>query len=161
MSRYKQGLQVSIRLVADGFRSQANVKSSDIAFDVSPHARLIVFPADQLSCLVNPKMPCKRIIMVTNYDLGMHHLWDVWKPLVLEHSLNVFPALRKVRRASKKLCFLVAFLQLGELQLHASEACVRIVSRYVALEGVPELAELEKDSCSAYKDLVERGKLTC
>ena len=49
------------------------------------------------------------------YDLGTDDLWDVWEPLVLEHSLNIFSALRKVRRASEKLCFLVAFLQLGEL----------------------------------------------
>ena len=52
--------------------------------------------------------------MVTTYDLGTDDLWDVWEPLVSEHSLDVLPALRKVRRVSKKLCFLVIFLQLGE-----------------------------------------------
>ena len=87
---------------------------SDIVFDVLPQAWPIVFPADQLSCLINAEMPCKRIIMVTTYDLGTDDLWDVWEPLVLEHSLDVLPALRKACRGSEKLRLLVVFLQLGE-----------------------------------------------
>ena len=101
-------------------------------------------------------MPYKRIIVVTIYDLGTDDLWDLWEPLVLEHSLDVLPALRKFCRASEKLCFLIVFLQLGESLPHASDACIRTVLRYVTLEGVPELAELGKDMGSAYKDLVER-----
>ena len=73
-----------------------------------------MFPADQLSCFVNAEMRCKKIIVVTTYDLGTDDFWNVWEPLVLEHSLDVFLAFRKVSRVSEKLCFLVIFLQLGE-----------------------------------------------
>ena len=59
-------------------------------------------------------MPYKRIIVMTIYHLKTDDCWDVWESLILEHSLNVFSALRKTCKASEKLCFLVIFLQLGE-----------------------------------------------
>ena len=73
----------------------------------------MVFPADQLSCLVNAEMFCKRIIIVTTYHLGADDLWDIWEPSVLEHSLDFLPALRKAS-SSQNFCFFVVVLQLGE-----------------------------------------------
>ena len=115
MSWYRQELQVTIGLIFDRLWSQTNVTSSDIAFDVSFQARPIIFLADQLSCLVNAKMSYKRMIVVMTYHLGTDGLWDIWEPLVLEHSLDILSALQKVYSTSEKLCFLVVFLQLGEL----------------------------------------------
>ena len=94
----------------DYLQSQTNVTSSDIALNVSSQARPILFPADQLSCLVNAKMFCKRIIVVTAYNLGADDLWDIGEFLVLQHFFDIFLALQKACSSSKKLCFLVVFL---------------------------------------------------
>ena len=59
--------------------------------------------------------------MVTTYDLGTDNLWDVWEPLVLEHSFEVFPAFRKAS-SSQSYCFFVVGLQLGESQTHGTDA---------------------------------------
>ena len=105
-------------------------------------------------------MPCNRIIVVTTYHLGVDDLWDIWELLVLEHSLNVLPLLRKTYN-SKFLCFFVFVLQFGQLQSHASDiGNVSTVSSYPALERIPKLVELGKDSCSAFEDLMEREELT-
>ena len=100
--------------MADSFRSQASIASLDIALDVSLQARLKVFPADQLPSLVNAKMPCKKIIVVTTYQLGADDLWDIWESSVLEYSLDFLPALRKTS-SSQNFCLFVIVLQLGEL----------------------------------------------
>ena len=98
--------------------------------------------------------------MVTTYDLVANDLWDIWKPLVLEHPLNFFPAFQKAYKASEKFCFLVVFLQLGELQLHTSNIGIKTFKSHFVLEKVPKLAQLGKDGCFAYEDLMERGELT-
>ena len=64
-------------------------------------------------------MPCKRIIVVTTYDLGTDDLWDVWEPLVLEHSLDVLPTFRKAS-SSQRYCLFVIVLQLGKSQTHGT-----------------------------------------
>ena len=98
--------------------------------------------------------------MVTTYHLGADDLWDIWEPSVLEHSLDVLPALRKAC-SSECFYFLVFVLKFGQSQPHASNVGnVRTVSSYLASEGVPELVEMGKDSCSACEDLMERGELT-
>ena len=99
--------------MSDYVQSQTNVTSSDIALDVFSQARPIVFPANQLYCLVNAEISCKKIIMLPIYHLRADDLWDIWKPLVLEHSLNVLPVLRKVP-SSQHFCLFVIVLQLGE-----------------------------------------------
>ena len=67
----------------------------DIAFNVSPQARPIIFLANQLSYLVNAKMPCKRVIVVATYDLVVDGFWDIWEPSVLKYSFDFFPVFRK------------------------------------------------------------------
>ena len=97
---------------------------------------------------------------MTTYQLRADDLWNIWEPSVLEHSLDVFPLLQKTC-SSEFLCFLVFVLQFGQSQSHASDVGnVRTVSSYLALEEIPELVELEKNSRSAYEDLIERGELT-
>ena len=59
-------------------------------------------------------MPCKKIIVVTTYDLRTDDLWDIRESLKLEYSLDNFPAFWKPCRVSEKLCLLIIFLQLGE-----------------------------------------------
>ena len=85
----------------------------NIAFDVFSQAWPIVFPAGQLSCLINAKMPCKRIIVVTTYYFVTDNLWDIWELLVLEHLFDFFSAFRKAP-SSQNFCLFVGFLQLGE-----------------------------------------------
>ena len=109
---YRQRLQVTIGLMFDCLQSQKNVTSSNINLDVSPKAQAIVFPADQLSCLVNTEMFCKKIIMVTTHHFGAHDLWDIQEPLILEHFLKIFSTLRKVL-SSQRFCFFVVVSQLG------------------------------------------------
>ena len=77
MCWYRQRLQVIIGLMSDCLQSQTDVTSPDIALDVSFQAQPIVFPADQLSCLVNAEMSCKKIIVVTTYHLRADDLWDI------------------------------------------------------------------------------------
>ena len=77
MSRYKHGLQVSIGLVADSFEGWTNVTSFDIVVDVVLQTRSIIFPADQLSYLVNTKIPCKKIIVVMTHHFGADDFWDI------------------------------------------------------------------------------------
>ena len=37
----------------------------------------------------------KKIIIVTTYDLVVDNLWEIWEPLVLEHSFDFFLAFWK------------------------------------------------------------------
>ena len=113
MSWYKQGLQVTIGLMSDCFQSQTNVISSNIVLSISSQVRPIVYPADQLSCLVNAEMPCKRVVVVMIYHFKVDDLWDIWKPSVLKHSLNVLLVLRKAL-SSQYFCLFIIVLQLGE-----------------------------------------------
>ena len=111
----------------------------DIAFDVFFQARPIVFPAGQLSCLVNAKMPCKRIIVVTTYNLVADDFWDIWEPSILEHSFNFFPAFRKAS-SSHRFCLFVVVLQLGEPQTYGTNVdSVRALSTQFGSERIPEL----------------------
>ena len=98
--------------------------------------------------------------MVTTYHLRADNLWNIWELLVLEHFLNVFPVLQKACRAFERFRFLVIFLQLGDLQSYTSDISVKTFKSYFVLDKVPELAQLGKNSCSAYEDLAERKKLT-
>ena len=53
-------------------------------------------------------------------------------------------------------------MKFKEPQSYASDiGNVKIISSYLALEKVPELMELEKNSCFAYEDLIEKKELTC
>ena len=120
----------------------------------------VILLGNQLLCLVNSKMPCKWIIVVTTYHLGTDDFSDVWEASVLEHSLDVFPLFRKTPK-SERFCFLIIILKFGEPQSYASDVGnVGTVSSYLALEGVPESVELGKNSRATYLDLVERRKLT-
>ena len=84
-------------------------------------------------------MPYKRIIVVTTYDLKTDDFWDVWEPLVLEHSLDVLLAFRKPS-SSQRYCLFVIVLQLGESQTHGTNAdSVRALCTQVGSERVPEL----------------------
>ena len=74
MSWYRQELQVIIELISDRLQSQTNITSLDIDLDAFFQARPIVFPANQLSCFVNTKMPYKKIIMMATYYLGTDDL---------------------------------------------------------------------------------------
>ena len=105
-------------------------------------------------------MPCKRIIVVTTYHLEADDVWDIWEPLVLKHSLEFFLALWKACKASKKLCFLVIFLQLRESQPHISDIGIRTFKSHFGWEKVPEIVQLRKDSHFVYEDLVEKRELT-
>ena len=97
---------------------------------------------------------------MTTYHLETDDCWDVWEFLISEHSLDVFLALWKPCKPSEKFCFLVVFQLLRELQSHISDVSVKTFKYYFGLKIVPEMAQLRKDSCSAYEDLVEKGKLT-
>ena len=57
-------------LMSNYIQSQINITSSEIVLDIFFQARPIVFPTDQLSCLINAKIPCKRMIVLTIYHLG-------------------------------------------------------------------------------------------
>ena len=88
--------------------------------------------------------------MVMIYHLGADDLWDVRKPSVLEHSLEVFLILRKAY-SFECFCFLIFVLKFGQLQSHASDfGNVRTVSSNLFSEGVPKSVELGQDSCFAY-----------
>ena len=56
MSRYKQGLQISIGLVSDCFWAQAYVTAFDIGLNIFSEARSIVFPANEVFGFINTKM---------------------------------------------------------------------------------------------------------
>ena len=77
--------------------------------------------------------------MVTTYDLETDDLWDVWEPLVLEYSLNIFPAFRKAS-SSQRYCLFVVVLQLEESQTHGTNAdSVKALRTQFGSERIPEL----------------------
>ena len=76
------------------WRLDTYITSSNIGFNVFSQGWSMVFPANQLSCLVNFEISCKWIIMVTTYHVGADEFWDIWEALVLEHSLDDFSVLR-------------------------------------------------------------------
>ena len=106
-------------------------------------------------------MSYKWVIVVTTYHLGMDDFWDVWEALVLEHFLDFFLVLWKTSYF-KCFCFFIFVLKFRQPQFYVSNISnLRTVLNDFALEGVPESVELGQDSCSTYKDLVEKGEVTC
>ena len=91
------------------FWSLKNVISSHIKFDVFPQAQPIVFPANQFSNLINPKMPYKYIIVMLADMLKINNFWYIREPLVVEHPINLFSAFLQLY-GSNFLGFQVCFL---------------------------------------------------
>ncbi len=56
------------------------------------------------------------------YQLWADDFWNVWKALVVEHLLDVFPALRQSLWTQIYGLFVI-ILQLKEPHSHASNAC--------------------------------------
>ena len=105
-------------------------------------------------------MSRKWVIVITTYHLGIDDFRDVWEALVLEHSLNILSVFRKAC-SSECFRFLVFVLKFGQLQSYASDfGNIRTVLSNLASKKVLELVKLGQDSCSVYKDLVERGQTT-
>ena len=96
--------------------------------------------------------------MVMTYNLIVNDIWDVWEASVLGHSFDVFSVFQRVCNF-KCLGFLVIILQLGESKFHTFNVGVKTLNNYFVLERVPKLAQLGKNSRSAYKDLVKTREL--
>ena len=47
---------------------------------------------------------------MTAYHLKADDLWDIWEPLVLEYSLDIFLVLWEAYKVSEKLCSLIVVL---------------------------------------------------
>ena len=75
--------------MSDYFWSQTNVISSHIEFNIFCQAWPIVLLANQLSSLVNLKMPHKWIIVVLVDDLEINNFWHIRKALVVEHPVDL------------------------------------------------------------------------
>ena len=68
MSQYKQGLQVSIRLVFDCFWAQAYLTAFDISLNVFLEAWPIVFLANEVLGYINAKMTCQRVVVTSTNE---------------------------------------------------------------------------------------------
>ena len=73
MSRYKQGLQVSIGLVSNCLWAQAYVIAFDIGFNVFSKARPIVFLADEVFGFIDIEMSCQRVVIVLTNELCLNN----------------------------------------------------------------------------------------
>ena len=78
MSRYRQGLQVSIGLVSDCLWAQAYVTTFDIGLNVLSEAQPIVFLADEVFAFIDTKMPCQRLVMVSTDKLFSNNFRYKW-----------------------------------------------------------------------------------
>ena len=64
-----------------------------MGFDIFSQVWLVVFPANQLSCLVYSKLSYKWIIVVTTSHLRVDDLSDIWETSVLKYSLDILSVL--------------------------------------------------------------------
>lgn len=68
-------------------RSQIDVTTFEIGFDIFFQARLIVCPANQLFGFFNYKMTYKKIIMILANQFGANNLQYIEKIVIMEYSI--------------------------------------------------------------------------
>lgn len=87
---------------------------------------------------------------------GRYYLF--WAIRILKHSLNVFPIFWKTLKSEHSFFFIVV-LKFREPQSYTSNVSnIETVLSYLTLERVSKLMKLEKNSHSAYKNLVKKRK---
>ena len=69
MSQYKQGLQVSIRLVSDCLWTQAYITAFDIGLNVFSEAWPMVFVTNEVLGFINVKMSYQRVVVMSTDEL--------------------------------------------------------------------------------------------
>ena len=69
----------------------------------------VIFSGNQLLGLVNPKMACKKIIMMSTDQLKLNDLKDLREAFILEHSLDLYPSFKKLY-ILQFLCLIVIVL---------------------------------------------------
>ena len=76
----------------DYFRSQTYVASSYIIFDGTGEHWLVVFSGYELTCFLNTKVACQRIVMMPANKLCPDDFRDVREALVMQYAINIISA---------------------------------------------------------------------
>ena len=95
----------------NNFKSQANITVFNIDFNILAKYRPVVFSDNQLSSFVNSKIVYKRIVIVAIDQLRSNNFRNVKEVLILEHSFNIFLALKKIH-SLEFACLFVIILQI-------------------------------------------------
>ena len=83
--------------------------SFNISFNILTQRRPVILSDNQLSSFVNLVMACKNIVVMSIDQLRSNNLKDIREDQILEHSFNIFPALKKLC-SLQFLCFKNSFL---------------------------------------------------
>ena len=70
-----QQLKITIELVRYRFQTQTNVIAFDIALNILPKARPIVFPADEFSYFIDTEMACRRVVVMSADKFDSNDFW--------------------------------------------------------------------------------------
>ena len=77
----------------DCFRGQAYIASPYIVLDITVEHWPIVFLGYELTCFLDTKVACQRIVVMPTNKLCSDDFRDVGEALVVQNAVNVVPAL--------------------------------------------------------------------
>ena len=77
----------------DCFRGQAYIASPYIVLDVTAERWPVVFSGYELTCFLDTKVACQRIVVMPTNKLYPDDFRDVREALVVQNSIDVVPAL--------------------------------------------------------------------
>ena len=77
----------------DCFRGQAYIASPYIVLDVTAERLPVVFLGYELMCFLDIKVACQRIVVMPTNKLCPDDFRDVREALVVQHAVDVVPAL--------------------------------------------------------------------
>ena len=73
----------------DCFRGQAYIASLYIVLDVTVERWPVVFSGYELTCFLDTKVACQRIVVMPANKLCPDDFWDVGEALMVQHAVNV------------------------------------------------------------------------
>ena len=69
MDWHGERLKITVVLVPHRFQAQTHVTALDIGLDILSEAWSVVFTTDKLSCFIDTKMACQRVVVVLADEL--------------------------------------------------------------------------------------------
>ena len=69
MDWHEQQLKINVGLVPHCFQAQTHVTAFDLGLNILSEARTVVFTTDKLSCFINTKMACQKVVVVSANEL--------------------------------------------------------------------------------------------
>ena len=79
--------------MSDCFRGQAYIASLHIVLDVTAERWPVVFSGYELTCFLDTKVACQRIVVMPTNKLSPDDFRDVWEAPVVQDAVDVVLAL--------------------------------------------------------------------